>query len=132
MTTGALWFAIGQLSPQVGKQRSLNLNDPYICLSGLSSCPQTCAGEDYLPVQGETGIELYIDVEGLPEGIRGEFTVTGPDRVEKFPAKISGDRLSFISQACTFSQPALHEVVLEIRFPSGGLRRLARRLYVNQ
>lgn len=127
---GHVWFGLTKLLPQVPAQRSINLDDPYIELRDCSSGCRPHKEDDYVPHVGESGVEFYYDLNTRSEGITATAKVHGPSQTEVFTCTVKDNRISFVSQACTFSEAGRYRIILEIRSRGGGRRNICRTIYV--
>lgn len=127
---GHVWYGMTQLLPQVPAQRSINLDDPYMEMRDCSSGCRPHPEDDYVPHVGESGVEFYYEMRSYSEGTSATARVHGPTHTETFTCKVRDNRISFVSQGCTFSQAGRHRIILEIRSRGGGRRKICRTIHV--
>ena len=114
-------------------QRSIDLDDPYIGMADGSGAFRGPEVGDENPVAGEVGLELFklFDTDLTNAGATATGRVIGPVIDETFTCTVKTGRVAFTTAATTLADPGRHRVILTVSFPGGGVRKIARMLYVN-
>lgn len=115
-------------------QRQINLADPYICLEDHSRCGAVDYVEDYAVHVGETGVEFYLDFsEDLQYAAATALASVahGAEEPVEVPAYVRGKRVSFVDEDGLFPVAGRYRIVLDITFPGGAVRKVARTIYAH-